>query len=342
LVEIMTLAPMKIQKRFSMFLCVAIFSLTFQQVPPTVALVWGDPVPLTLFQQRVRLVRWQTGQQLLQIVAQYGAKALTDPTSPYAHEYDLLTDSKAIGQQTLDQLITVQLLQHEAASRNITVTDAEIDAQISSTFGISPTASPTDAAVLTANRDNYLGGAGVAAKMSQADLRTYFGEQVLQTKVYVALTAAVPQQAEQIKVRHILVDSVDKANALLAQIKQGASFADLAKTNSQDTTTNAQGGDLGWAPRGVYDPDFDSAIWAGTVGSVIGPVKTKLGYHLILIEDRAVRPLDQADYIRAKNAAYQTWLRDAHDRANIQVISNWVDYVPPDPTPADLGLPVAP
>ncbi|HVO71983.1 MAG TPA: peptidylprolyl isomerase, partial [Aggregatilineaceae bacterium] len=133
-----------------------------------------------------------------------------------------------------------------------------------------------------------------------------------------------------------------KAQALLARLRAGAAFADLVKTSSLDTTTSAQGGDLGWTPRGVYDPDFDAAIWQAKVGTVIGPIKTKFGYHLLFIEARAVRPLTDADFARAKNVVYQAWLADAHNRSNIQIISNWGDYVPADPTPVDLGLPAEP
>ena len=56
----------------------AIFSMGFRQAPDAVATVTNDPIPTTVFQQRVRLARWMAGQQLLQIVQDYGANSLTD------------------------------------------------------------------------------------------------------------------------------------------------------------------------------------------------------------------------------------------------------------------------
>ena len=55
---------------------------------------------------------------------------------------------------------------------------------------------------------------------------------------------------------------------------------------------------------------------------------------------RATRPLSDADLTRARNAAYQTWLNNAHTSSTIQIINNWLDFVPNDPSLADLGLPV--
>src|SRR5262249_41658974 len=150
-----------------------------------------------------------------------------------------------------------------------------------------------------ANRDNYFGQAGVAAKMAQSDIIATFAEQALQVKLYNVLTADVPPQAEQIHVRHILVYTEDRANELLAQLKAGANFADLARANSIDTASAPLGGDLGWASKGVYVAEFENAIWAAQPGQVLGPIKTAFGYHLVQIEGREVRALSQADLARA-------------------------------------------
>jgi len=280
---------------------------------------------------------------------------LTDPNSPFNAQYKLLTDSAGLGQQVLDSLIAIKLVKQEAARRNISVSDDDIQQQIYQFFGYSPDTTPvpavpgktpqaapnaTDLAqAYEANRDNYFGQAGVAAKMTQADVVSTFAEQALQVKLYNALTANLPAQAEQIHARHILVDTLDKANALLAQIKAGKPFDDLAKANSLDTSSAPQGGDLGWAPRGTYVTEFENAIWNAKPGDILGPIKTQFGYHLIKVEGREVHPLSPADLGRIRDTAYQQWLQQARSDAAIMIAKTWQTFIPADPTLKDLGLP---
>ena len=73
-----------------------------------------------------------------------------------------------------------------------------------------------------------------------------------------------------------------KAEQLLAQVKQNpGSFADVAKKNSQDPGSAAQGGDLGYFPRGSMVKPFDDAVFQMKVGEIAGPVESQFGYHII-------------------------------------------------------------
>jgi peptidyl-prolyl cis-trans isomerase D len=76
-----------------------------------------------------------------------------------------------------------------------------------------------------------------------------------------------------------------KANALAAQIRSGVDFATLARQNSQDPSSAAVGGDLGFFERGRMVTEFDQAAFSTPVGSVAGPVKTMYGYHIIKVTD---------------------------------------------------------
>src|SRR5262245_18563368 len=124
--------------RRAAFLFFALLSMGFRQVPDAVATVSGDPIPTAVFQQRVRMARWMAGQQLLQIAQDYGPNSLTDPNSAFNAQYKALTDTSGFAQQVLDGLITTKLIQHEAAARGITVTDAETQEQINAFFGYVP------------------------------------------------------------------------------------------------------------------------------------------------------------------------------------------------------------
>src|SRR5260221_10925759 len=94
------------------------------QATDTLAMVNGDPISVTMFQQRVRFARWTSAQQLIQIRQNYGDKMLTDPGSPFNSQYVILTTPSAFGKQVLDSLIAVKLVKQEAARRSIALTNA--------------------------------------------------------------------------------------------------------------------------------------------------------------------------------------------------------------------------
>ena len=94
------------------------------------------------------------------------------------------------------------------------------------------------------------------------------------------------QSGMEYDARHILVDSEDEAKKLIAQIKAGAKFEDLAKKSSKDTGSAENGGDLGFAKPGSYVPEFATALQALKKGQMTDtPVKTQFGYHIIRLED---------------------------------------------------------
>lgn len=107
---------------------------------------------------------------------------------------------------------------------------------------------------------------------------------------------------EQIKASHILVKSEKEAKDILAQIKAGGSFEELAKKNSVDSSS-AKGGDLGWFGKGTMVPAFEKAALGLKEGQVSDVVKSDFGYHIIKLTGKraaGVRPLEEVkDQIKA-------------------------------------------
>ena len=96
----------------------------------------------------------------------------------------------------------------------------------------------------------------------------------------------VQQGGTEYHARHILVEKEDDAKALIAQIKGGAKFEDLAKKNSKDPGSGENGGDLDWAAPGSYVPEFSQAMGKLKKGELTEtPVKTQFGWHIIKLED---------------------------------------------------------
>ena len=92
--------------------------------------------------------------------------------------------------------------------------------------------------------------------------------------------------AKEYKARHILVEKEDEAKAIIAQLKKGAKFEDLAKKQSKDPGSGAQGGDLGWANPQGYVPEFAAALGKLNKGQLTdAPVKSQFGWHVIRVDD---------------------------------------------------------
>lgn len=93
-------------------------------------------------------------------------------------------------------------------------------------------------------------------------------------------------KGETVSAKHILVDSEEKCNEVLAEITSGAkTFEDAAKEFST-CPSGQRGGDLGEFGKGQMVKEFEDAAFAAEIGQVVGPVKTQFGCHLIMVEKK--------------------------------------------------------
>lgn len=147
---------------------------------------------------------------------------------------------------------------------------------------------------------------------------------------------AVIPAVQQTHVRHLLIkvnelvsdaDAKHKVESLLDRIKHGGNFAELAKLHSQDGSAS-KGGDLGWIYPGDTVPEFERAMDQLKPGEVSQPVKSPFGYHLIEVLERRVQDVSaERQRVAARNVlrerkldeAYQDWLRQARDRAYVDL-----------------------
>jgi peptidyl-prolyl cis-trans isomerase C len=107
-------------------------------------------------------------------------------------------------------------------------------------------------------------------------------------KEYERAKAQTPDK--EYRARHILVETEDQAKDLIAQLKKGAKFDDLAAKNSKDPGTKDRGGDLDWTTPANLDRNFSEAMVKLDKGKYSEtPVKTRFGWHVIQLDD--VRPV---------------------------------------------------
>jgi peptidyl-prolyl cis-trans isomerase C len=112
--------------------------------------------------------------------------------------------------------------------------------------------------------------------------------------------AAVYLNAEAIpefSTSHILVGTEKEAKAIVAQLAEGADFAELAKEKSTGPS-GPGGGSLGWAGKGSFVPEFEAAMIGLEVGAVSAPVKTQFGWHVIKLNETRNQPAPKLDVVR--------------------------------------------
>ena len=130
---------------------------------------------------------------------------------------------------------------------------------------------------------------------------------------------------EFVKASHILlnlvpgpdsVKTIQKARALMAQVRSGADFAKLARENSQDYGSAMQGGDLGWASKDRWVKPFADAAFKARVGEIVGPVRTQFGWHIIKVtgkDKREVKLLDLDLKVKASTQTMDAAFQQAQD-----------------------------
>lgn len=174
------------------------------------------------------------------------------------------------------------------------------------------------------------------------DRRGYLSNIALEAVVSTAVTDAALQAAYDARFKdaapqteysaaHILVDSEEKANELKTQLDGGADFAELAKANSTDTGSGANGGDLGWFGLGMMVKPFEEAVVAAEIGKVAGPIKTDFGFHLILVNETRVATQPTLDDLRdelaseIEQAAVEAYVKTLTDAATVEKPGEGID-----------------
>ncbi len=109
---------------------------------------------------------------------------------------------------------------------------------------------------------------------------------------------------EEVHARHILVPTEEEAKAVLAEIKKGTDFAELAKQKSKDPGAAAEGGDLGYFTKDQMVPEFAAVAFKLDKGQVSDPVKTQFGWHIIKVEDKRKKPVPEYDKVKDQIETY--------------------------------------
>jgi len=229
---------------------------------------------------------------------------------------------KEFTQEVTDTLIVEALLTEEVKRQGITVTDEEIELRLQN----APPDANQDPVAYRKRIERDIAFRKLFATcyegkiaVTEAEARAYF--QARPTKF---------NQPAQVRARHIQLEAGQQALAesLLAQLKDGADFAALAKSQSLDESSAAQGGDVGLFQHKDMEKPFADAAFALQVGEISGIVKTSYGLHLIMVTERqeaVKRDFDEArDEIvtilteQQKRSLRQAFVKTLREKADIR------------------------
>lgn len=257
--------------------------------PNIVAEVNGEAIPMAEFQRQFTDAR-----------AYLISEKLVDPNTDEGQ-----AQLRELRNQILDQLIDQHLIDQAAKQMGLTVTDEELEASIAKIKA-------------DLGSDEAFAESLAANNLTEEEFREFQRQQLLSRKVMDQVTSELPDEAEQVHARHILVETRAEAESILEQLENGADFAELAQEHSLDETTKANGGDLGFFPRGVVLPEFEEVAFSIDVGERSGVVETPLGYHIIEVLERETRPISDDMKIGLHQQMISNWLDAQRAQADIK------------------------
>lgn len=360
----MTRLPTLCQRRLGALLAFALLLLAlpvFAQDGAAVSTVNGEPVAREAFHARVRLVRWQHLRELTTLYELTGGNLALG--AQYASRLAAsLADPVALGDAVLTEMETERLLWQTGEQMGLTPTAEDAEAREAAFFSlwtnvpVSNLAASVDAQVFITD---WYAGAEAASGLRRDDIAVLFATEALRTRLYEHLAASVPTEEPAVRSRHILcsfhpqnvADSTpptteERAAAqscirgAQARLATGESFAGVAAALSDDRASAPQGGDLGWVLLSFLTEGYAEAVRDAALNTIIGPVETEFGLHLVEVLDRRVQELTAAELDAARQGYFDLWIEALRADATITRAPDWDAGVPAEPALADLDAPV--
>jgi peptidyl-prolyl cis-trans isomerase C len=203
----------------------------------------------------------------------------------------------------LDVLVGRELLYQKSVSDGIGPSQEEVDEVMGGMRGPFPTEEAWQAQ-LTAQGTTEAGLRSTVQRNLSIDkvieravaLESQVGD--VELKAYYDENPNEMQRPEEVRASHILLRIPDgateeqkgaaraKAESVLAEIKAGGDFAELARQHSEDPASAANGGDIGFFRRGMTDPSFEAAAFGLGLQKTSGIVESSFGYHIIMATGR--------------------------------------------------------
>jgi parvulin-like peptidyl-prolyl isomerase len=209
--------------------------------------------------------------------------------------------------EVLDNLIDIALLEQAAPVLGIVVSQDEVTAQVQSDI---------EAGGGLAAFEDWL----QATNQTRDQYQRMVYEAVLVQRVLDVISADVPEAVEQVRIRHIQVDTEETARTVLELLGQGHDFEELAGQYSMDLATKDDGGDMGWFARNTLDPALEAVAFMLSPGEIGEPFWLGEGYQIVqVVEREANRLLSPEDRLELQLAIFDEYLSALRQSAVIEL-----------------------
>lgn len=269
-------------------------------VPATVTPTVTPPAPLAALVNGQYVFLADYEHQIEQFVKSLSSQGLDPQTEEgQAHLAQVRED-------VLESLIDYVLIEQAATALGASVSEDELEAQVESDIA----AGGGQAAF-----DEWL----LATLQTREDYKEMLRQSLLSQRVLEAVTADMPDVAEQVHARHIVVDQEEVAQQILSLLLGGADFVALAREYSLDAATKDNGGDLGWFPRGLVAIELERAVFSLQPGEVSEGIPLGEQIHIVqVVEREAEHPLSLETQMLLKQASFSQWLEEQRAAATIE------------------------
>lgn len=277
-----------------------------ETAPPTLAEPTGTPTVVT---PPAPLAAVVNGQYIFlaeyeRQVAQYELALLEQGLDPDSEEGQ--SDLVLMRMEVLESLIDSVLIEQAGAELGIRLTNEELEAEV-------------EADIAAGGGEEAFEAWLQAAGLTREDYEKMLRDSLYTQWVLELLPDDIPEAAEQVHARHIVVDSEEAAQQILTLLEEGADFEELARERSVDLGTREEGGELGWFPRGWLTPELEGAAFALEAGQVSDVIRVGDGYHVLqVVEREALRPLSDEVVFDLKLDIFERWLEEQRSEAVIE------------------------
>ncbi|MGK7376737.1 foldase protein PrsA [Planococcus sp. 1R117A] len=236
---------------------------------------------------------------------------------------------QASGAETLDSMITNEIIEQEAEKAEIEVTQEDLTKEMA-VYEEAYGGKEALASVLKAS--------GLSMDDLKQEIEMYtkikklIGPEIEitdeQIKTFFEENKESLAQPAQVEASHILVETKEKADEVASKLADGGDFAELAKEYSTDAATADNGGELGWFGAGKMAPEFEKAAFAMKADEISEPVETEFGFHIIKVTDKkeaqkatlenSKEKIEETLFNEALNIRFASWLTEKKESYEIE------------------------
>jgi peptidyl-prolyl cis-trans isomerase SurA len=260
----------------------------------------------------------------------------------YARQNQMTSISSVIAQQIFQQMLTDKIIVAKAEQDSITVKDEEVNRELD--YRIK---SLIDQVGSEKRIEEVYGMPLVKIRLTlREDLEKKIKADKLKRKKFAnapkvsdkevqdffrSLKDSLPPASEEYELFHIYINrkltdaekqiAREKSLKILDSIKAGVDFGELAKRNSDDKGSAVNGGDLGFAKKGVYVKEFEEALLSLNINDLTEPVETEFGYHIIRLTEK------KGDQYRAQHILVSFPMLESSDLETISYLNKLRDSI---------------